>query len=66
VSSDTSVEFEKTHPIKKERLVIKKVGSIPLGDRYNGQVTYRFGFIKIPKCQGIKVLRTKSEKVFVL
>ena len=66
VSSDTSVEFENTHPIKKERLVIKKVGSIPLGDRYNGQVTYRFGFIKIPKCQGMKALRTKSEKVFVL
>jgi hypothetical protein len=66
VSADTSVEFEQSLPIKKDRLVIKKVGSIPLGDRYNGQISYKFGFINISDCSGMRAIRTKRERVFIL
>ena len=66
VSIDTSVEFERTKPHKKDRLIIKKVGSIPLGDRYEGDINYKFGFITISECRGLKALRTKREKVFIL
>ncbi|MVB20511.1 hypothetical protein D6V40_18625, partial [Vibrio cholerae] len=52
--------------IKKERFVIKKVGTIPLGDRYDGTVTYRLGFLTISACKGLKALRTKHERVFIL
>lgn len=65
VSSDMSVEFEKSRPVKKERLLIKKVGSIPLGDRYNGKIQYKYGIINIPASEGIQTLRDKRERIFV-
>ncbi|HFG2036947.1 hypothetical protein [Vibrio cholerae] len=67
VMADSCIEFESTSKaIKKERFVIKKVGTIPLGDRYDGTVTYRLGFLTISACKGLKALRTKHERVFIL
>lgn len=67
VAVDSCIEFEATsEAIKKERFVIKKVGSIPLGDRYEGAVTYKLGFLTISACEGLKARRTKRERVFIL
>ncbi|KJY77269.1 hypothetical protein TW74_13260 [Vibrio nigripulchritudo] len=67
VAADSCIAFESTSKaIKKECFVIKKVGTIPLGDRYEGTVTYKFGFLTISACKGLKALRTKRARVFIL
>ncbi|WP_233419692.1 hypothetical protein [Vibrio metoecus] len=67
VVADSCIEFESTSKaIKKERFVIKKVGTISLGDCYEGTVTYKFGFLTISACKGLKAFRTKRERIFIL
>ena len=66
VSNDSTIDFENEKYIRVNRLVIKKVGSIPLGDRYEGIVRYKFGFLSIASCNGRKSLRTKNNHMLVL
>lgn len=66
VSNDSTIDYENGKYIKENRLVIKKIGSLPLGDRYKGNVQYKFGFLSIPSCSGSKSLRSKNSHVLVL
>lgn len=66
VTSEPAVEIHPGSVSRKERLVIKKVGTIPLGDRYAGTVSYRFGLLSIGACTGLATLRTAREFSFVL
>lgn len=66
ISRDKCIEFSSSNSRKVDRLVIKIIGSVPLGDRYESEVTYRFGFLTIPACSGRSSLRTKKMRMLVL
>jgi len=66
LSSDSSIDYQDGKHLKVDRLVIKKIGSLPLGDRYEGDLRYRFGFLSIPACNGRKSLRSKSSLTLIL
>ncbi|ELA4932455.1 hypothetical protein ACJPQX_22705 [Vibrio vulnificus] len=67
LTTDSSVDFEReTKATSKDRLVVKKVGSISLGDRYNGHISYKWGFLHISPSDSMQCLKDKKEKVFVL
>ncbi|PWW07929.1 MULTISPECIES: hypothetical protein [Pseudidiomarina] len=66
LSSDSSLESNGLSYSKKSRYVIKLIGSLPLGDRYQGQVKYRFGILSISPCVGIKSLRQSGARIVVL
>ena len=66
LSSDSSLKSSGINYSKKSRYVIKKVGSLSLGDRYQGLVKYRFGILSIPPCEGMKSLRESGGRVVVL
>ncbi|MBM7073624.1 hypothetical protein JQC92_16540 [Shewanella sp. 202IG2-18] len=66
LSVDSSFEQTNTESCKINRLVIKLVGSLPLGDRYDGSPKYKFGVLSIPACNGIQSLRTKKSSILVV
>lgn len=66
LSLDSALEYKDRENGKKTRYVIKLIGSLPLGDRYEGEISYKFGFLFIPACEGRKSLREKCSSVLVL
>ncbi|WP_338518404.1 hypothetical protein [Alteromonas gracilis] len=66
LSSDSTLESNGVSYSKKPRYVIKLVGSLPLGDRYQGQVKYRFGILSISPCEGMKSLRESGSRILVI
>lgn len=66
LSSDSTLESNGVSYSKKSRYVIKLVGSLHLGDRYQGQVKYRFGVLSISPCEGMKSLRESGSRILVL
>lgn len=66
LSLDSSLESNGLSYSKKTRYVIKLVGSLPLGDRYQGQVKYRFGILSISPCEGMKSLRETGARIVVI
>lgn len=66
ISRDKCIEFSLSSSRKKDRIVLKIVGSVPLGDRYEGEVLYRFGVLTIPACSGRASLRTTKSRMLVL
>lgn len=66
LSLDSALVYDSAEYEKRSRYVIKLIGSFPLGDRYEGYVTYRFGFLTIPACKGRKSSRDKKSRVLVL
>ena len=66
LSSDSSLESNGLSYTKKPRFVIKLVGSLPLGDRYQGHIKYKCGLLSISPCKGMKSLRETGARVVVL
>lgn len=66
LSLDSSLESNGLNYSKKPRYVIKLLGSLPLGDRYQGKVKYRFGILSIPPCEGMKSFRELGARILVL
>lgn len=66
LSLDSAFEYGKKGNEKNTRFVIKLIGSLPLGDRYEGNVSYKFGFLTIPACQGMRTLRERKSIIIVL
>lgn len=66
LSSDSSLESDGVSYTKKARLVIKRVGSLPLGDRYQGKVKYKYGLLSISPCKGLRSLRETRAHIVVL
>ncbi|RYY01755.1 MAG: hypothetical protein EOO53_16150 [Gammaproteobacteria bacterium] len=50
---------------KIDRFVVKLIGTLPLGDRYEGNVFYKFGFLSISSCKGICALRNRNSIALV-
>lgn len=66
LSLDSSIEYDKNKVEKVDRFVIKLIGSIPLGDRYEGELNYKFGFLSIPACKGMRSLGESKSTLLVL
>jgi hypothetical protein len=66
ISNDNAIEYEKQKATKIERFVVKKVGVLPLGDRYKGEIKYRFGILSIPACLDQASLRNKKQRLLVI
>lgn len=66
LSLDSALEYDGAKYEKKSRYVIKLIGSLPLGDRYEGEISYKSGILTIPACRGRKSLREKKSRVLVL
>lgn len=66
LSLDYAFEADGDTIKKKSRHVIKIIGSFPLGDRYDGEISYKFSILTIPACNGRKTLRNKKFRTFVL
>jgi hypothetical protein len=49
---DQSVEEGAGAVSSRPRILLKTLGSIALGDRYNGEITYRGGFLNIGPDRG--------------
>lgn len=63
---DAAVEVGVDGTKKVERFIVKKVASVPLGDRYQGRIRYALGVLSIGACSGMRSLRTKSQHLVVL
>ncbi len=66
LSSDSALESRANDNKKTSRFVIKLIGSLPLGDRYEGSISYKFGLLTIPACQGMRTLREKKLRILIL
>ena len=66
LSVDSSFEQTDSENNKTNRFVIKLIGCLPLGDRYDGNPKYKFGVLKIPACSGMQSLRTKKSNILVV
>lgn len=51
---------------KISRFIVKLIGTVPLGDRYQGTPSYKFGILTIPACQGMTTVRTKKSRILVI
>ena len=65
LSTDTTVEIYSNKSIKSERFLIKKIGTISLGDRYKGNISYRFCFLSIDKCNTTYTTRKKMTLLII-
>lgn len=63
LSNDKTLSFEEKSLIKKDRYIIKKIGAVPLGDRYNGQIRYRYGLLSIAPDKN--TLFDKQKRIFI-
>src|SRR5690606_27319840 len=52
LSAESAVDIDTNRVKRAERLIIKKIGAIPLGDRYEGEISYRLGLLTIGECRG--------------
>lgn len=66
ISNDNAISYKNGRTTKIERLVIKKIGSLPLGDRYEGNITYKFGFLSVPACEGRQSIRPRKTRLLIL
>lgn len=66
LSLDTSLQYAGNRSVKKKRYVIKLVGTLPLGDRYDGKISYKFGFLSISACNNHELLMMKKSRVLIL
>lgn len=66
LSAEAAIEIELDGVKKIDRFIVKKIASLPLGDRYEGKVSYRFGLLTIGECIGMRSLRTTTQRLLVL
>lgn len=65
IADDSAIEYKSGSFNKVERIILKKVGMIPLGDRYEGHVRYRFGLLHVSACKGRKSIFAKNQTMIV-
>lgn len=66
LSAESAIEVGLGGTKKIDRFIVKKIASVPLGDRYEGDIGYRLGLLTIGKCKSMRSLRTKSQHLVVL
>lgn len=66
LSSEPSIDAGRKGVSKRKRLVIKKIGQIPLGDRYSGKVSYRAGVLTIGPCSTFTCTRKSRKRLLII
>lgn len=66
LSAESALDIEIDSVKRSDRFIVRKVATVPLGDRYSGEVKYRLGFLTIGKCTGRQSLRLKRQRILVL
>jgi hypothetical protein len=66
LSAEAAVDIEVAGTKRVDRFIVKKIASLPLGDRYEGKISYRFGLLTIGECTGRRSLRTSTQRMVVL
>lgn len=66
LSAEAAIDIEIAGTKKVDRFIVKKIASLPLGDRYEGEIRYRFGLLTIGACTGRRSLRTNTQRMIVL
>ena len=66
LSSENAINIMPGEINRTKRFIIKKLSSVPLGDRYEGEVSYRFGLLSIGPCKGRATLRSSKQRLMVL
>ncbi len=66
LSMDSAFEQNLNGGEKINRFVIKLIGVIPLGDRYQGDPSYKFGLLTIPACNGLATVRKSKSRMLVI
>ena len=66
LSAEAAIDVEIAGTKKVDRFIVKKIASLPLGDRYEGKLSYRFGLLTIGECTGRRSLRKSTQRMVVL
>lgn len=66
LNEESAIDIEPRSVKRTNRLVVKKIASLGLGDRYEGEIRYRFGLLSISACKGRQSLRKKPQHLMVL
>lgn len=66
ISQDSFINVSGNQINKDDRLIIKKISSICLGDRYQGYPYYKYFLLNIPACDGVQSIHTKKSRFIVL
>jgi len=66
ISYDKAIEFTTSGTKKVRRVVLRTMGAIPLGDRYGGDITFRFGILTIPASSGLVEGNSKCRRMLVV
>ncbi len=66
LSLDSALEYDDNGNKKNKRFVIKLIGTLPLGDRYEGAVSYKFGLLTISACFGMRSLREQKQIILII
>jgi hypothetical protein len=66
LNEETAIKFDLGGAKKVDRLILKKIASLPLGDRYQGIVRYKYGLLTISQCTEMHSIRTKTQRLIIL
>lgn len=63
LTTDYSMTFEEEKLVKYKRSILKKIGALPLGDYYNGRISYKWGCLIVSSDKGLNEQIMKRRKV---
>ena len=66
VAEEPALTIEPDSTERKERFVVRKHSDIRLGDRYTGEISYRFGLLTIGPCLDTATIRESRQRLFIL
>ena len=66
LSLDIAVELSPNSNARTERLVVKKIGSLPLGDGYGGKVWFKYGLLYLGPSSRQETIRQSGQWLMIL
>ena len=66
LSLDIAVELSQNATARTERFVVKKMGSLPLGDRYDGKLWFRYGLLYVGPSNRHEAIRKSGQWLVIL
>lgn len=63
---DSRLDLSSGSSKKVVNYLLKLVGVIPLGEHYDGNISYNYGLLKIPPCKGRSSLRAKFDWLLIV